>query len=274
MRPHQALIAILLSGLGQSACINEHDGQPSPQTALQSFGAQQTNEALKPGDKEYPPLNPAPTQVQFTAVMPPSLSSEFRLLYVVKYGKDPYPEDANIPLHSPPGCHWTEEKQFHVDLPLTLEKAGDKYTGSFSPNLFQAGNCGWHLDVIKSSISNVPLVFLTHSLHTSSHPLPDLDLTTDVKHLWCIRKQQGRDWQTAPNQRINCVPWSAIDVWTAVPDGVLDSIPAEQRQQGSHIVTQYLKTLTIEFHDFDAYASAHIMGTVVPRDASVSGPKR
>ena len=41
---------------------------------------------LKPGDPDYPPLNPHPTHVvQFTAVMPPSISTEFILRYEVAY---------------------------------------------------------------------------------------------------------------------------------------------------------------------------------------------
>jgi hypothetical protein len=259
MRRHQALIAILLSGLGQSACINEHNSQPSSQSGPQSLEAQPVSEALKPGDPDYPLRNPAPTQVvQFTAIVPSSLSSEFHLLYVVEFSKAPAPEDASVPLHSPPGCHWTPEKQFHVDLPVTLEKSGDQYTGSFSPDLFQPGDCRWHLDRITSSIANVPLVFLTHSLYTSPHPLPGLDLTTDVRRLWCTRKPKGQIWLTAPNQSINCVPLLAIGAWAAVPDGLEKSVPVEESQQGSHIATQYLKTLTIEFHDFDAYASAYV----------------
>jgi hypothetical protein len=271
MRRHQALIALLLSGLGQSACINEHKGQLSCQTGPQSLEAQRASESLKPGDPDYPLRNPAPTQVvQFTAIMPPSLSSEFHLLYVVDFGKDPAPEDADVPMHSPPGCRWTQDKKFYVYLPLTLEKSGDRYTGNFSPDLFQPGTCRWHLYRITSSIANVPLVSLSLSVHTSPHPLPDLDLTTDVRHLWCTRKQKGQTWRAAPNQSINCVPLSMIGFWAVVPDGLEQSVPVEDRQQGSHIVTQYLKTLTIEFHDFDAYASAYIgsrqrtSGTAVP----------
>jgi hypothetical protein len=228
--------------------------------------AQPTNEVLKPGDPDYPLLNPAPSQVvQFTVITPPSLSAEFYLRYVVEASKDPYPGNADVPLHSPPGCTWTHEKQFHVDLPLTLKKAGDRYTGSFSPDLFQPGNCRWHLDRITSSITNSlsPLVFFNHSFHTKSRPLPGLDFTTDVIHLWCTRKQQQRPpraWLAAPNLSINCVPLSMIGFWTAVPlsPGLKESVPAEQRRAGSEHINQFLKTLTIEFHDFDAYAVTYI----------------
>lgn len=161
-------------------------------------------------------------------------------------------------LHSPPGCKWTQEKQFHVDLMLMLQKSGGSYTGNFSPDLFQLGKCGWHLDRVTSTITNGPLIFYNHSLHASEHPLPGLDLTTDVVHLWCARKHEGRAWRTAPNQSVNCVPFSMIGFWAELPDGFGTSIPAQQKNAGSHVVTQYLKTLTIEFHDADASAAAYI----------------
>jgi len=251
MRRHQAMVAALLVGMMQTASANHDDAeQPSPLAVTKRAWA------LKPGDQNYPLLNPSPAQlVQFTAIVPPSLSSDFHLKYFVETNQDA--ENPRV-LHSPPGCEWTQKTPFYIDLPLTLERSGDRYTGSFSPDMFQPGKCRWHLFAIDSPIANSWLVFFNQSLHQTPHPLPGLDLTADVRHLWCAHRNQGRAWAAAPNQSINCVPFEAIGVWTELPNGFVNSVPIEETQPGNHIITQYLKTLSIELYDVDVSVSDYL----------------
>lgn len=256
MRPYQILITILLSGFGQSACINEDDDQPQRRPPSQSFTAWRTNDPLERGDPEYPLRNPAPTQVvQFTALIPATLSSEFHLRYEIEVGKSPLP--AFIPSQSPSGCRWTEEKQFHVDMVLALTSSGDRYTGSFSSDLFQPGSCRWHLDRITTPIADTPLVSFQHSPAAGPPPSASLDLTTDVRHLWCTR-HVGTAPVAVRNQRPNCVPYTDIGLWRNLPDGFGSSIPASQKEAGSQVADQRLRSLTVELHDVDALVAAYL----------------
>jgi len=255
MRLYQTLIAILLSGLGPSACINETD-QSQSRTAPQPFGlfgSRLTNDELMPGDPDYPAGNPAPTQVvQFTAIIPASLSNQFHLRYEVEVGKNAYLPF--LPSQSPAGCRWTQEKQFYVDMMLPLARAGDRYSGSFSPDLFLPGTCRWHLEGLTSSITYAPILTFQHSRAADSRPPAGVDLETDVRHLWCTRHQGG----PAPNQRPNCVPFEDITQWTKLPDGFRDTIAASQKEAGRHVANQYLKTLIIELHDLDALVDGYL----------------
>jgi hypothetical protein len=257
----------LVIAFSLAACTNvDSDGRHSLHTDPAS-----ASRSLEPGDQDYPVLNPTPSQeVQFTAVLPQSFASEFRLRYLVETV-----QDANDPkvFHSPPGCRWTQNASFYIDMPLTLERKGDRLTGTFSPDAFRPGACGWHFDVIRATIANVPLAVFNHSNWTSPHPMPDLDLdlTSDERHFWCAHRNEGRAWQIAPNQAINCVPFDMIGFWSKLPAGFVKSIRREDIQPGSHVITQYLKRITVEFHDVDAAASDYLKQNRSANTSAVHG---
>jgi len=255
LRTMPALLALVV----QTACINSENGehQSSPVATSQAM-MQRDAESLAPGDQDYPLINPAPRQrVQFGAVMPSTLTSELHLIYVVDST-----QDKNHPFifRAPPGCRWTQERQFRVVVQLKLERSGNRYEGSFSPDMFLPGACGWHLYDLVSSISNSPVIYFERSLSKSARPVPNLDLTVDQRHLWCVRRKEDAVWPTAPRQDVNCVPLDMIGFWTKVPTGFRDSVPVAERFAGSHVITQYLSFLTVEFHDADAAISDHRSG--------------
>ncbi len=147
---------------------------------------------------------------------------------------------------------------FHIELVLPLKKSGGTYTGSFSLDHFQAGACGWRLWTVTSPIVRVPIAYFEHSAHTSSHPLPGLDLTKNENDFWCTRrgkKQPSATTDTAHGE-IDCTfamgAWSLRgDEWSSIP------IPANE-MHWNHIATQYTKTMRIDFHDLDEVIPASV----------------
>ena len=214
--------------------------------------------SLQPGDPDYPQVNPSPTQVvQFTATVPEGISAEFRLVYGVAI-----PQDGSN-LSMTPGCGWKQDAQFYVHLPLQLSKSGNVYRGSFAPDYFKSGPCGWHLaDVISPMLTTWiptdtwgPVVFFNHSYHTSSHPLPSLDLATKRIDIWCTRKQiEPPTEKSKESTRIRCVPFTFVN---DLPKAFVDSVPADNRDWDVH-ATQFLQSLTVELHDVDALSAAYI----------------
>jgi hypothetical protein len=214
--------------------------------------------SLQPGDRDYPQVNPSPTQiVQFTATVPEGLSAEFHLVYGVAL-----PQDGSN-LSMTPGCRWSQAAQFYVDVPLQLAKSASGYRGSFAPDYFRSGPCGWHLaDIISPMLTtwipsdtSGPVVFFNHSEHANSHPLPSLDLSTKRIDIWCTRKHMEPPTGTPKeNTRIRCVPLAFVN---DLPNAFADSIPPNNREWDVH-ATQYLQSLTVEFHDVDDLMAAYI----------------
>lgn len=217
-----------------------------------------SSRALQPGDPNYPTINSSSTQiVQFTAIVPDGLSAEFHLIYNVETQQD---ETNPNKFTSPPGCKWTQQSQFYIDLTLMLEKTGNSYTGSFSPDYFLPSKCKWHLRAMTSPIVRPAIIFFIHSLHTNPHPLPTLDLTTNAIHIWCTRKGKEQPRQSSePNERIDCVDLPVIGggMFIDLPPGFYASVPAEERNWNRDI-TQYLKSVTVEFHDLDTLIPAYV----------------
>jgi hypothetical protein len=211
--------------------------------------------ALQPGDANYPDPNASPAQVvKFTAKVPNGLSPEFHLIYNVEWDQDKH--DPNT-ITSSPGCAWTQQAQFFVSMTMKLVNTGDLYVGSFSPDIFQAGVCRWHLTEMTSPNVRPGIVHFGHSFHSNGHPLPDLDLTTQVVHIWCTRKGKDQPRKSSiPNELIDCVPFQMIEI-AKLPLGFNESVPAKEKEWNIH-VTQYLRSLTVEFHDLDALILAYI----------------
>jgi hypothetical protein len=236
---------------------------------------------LTPGAADYPTLNPDPQQVvKFIAVVPAGLSSEFHLHYFVDRQEDP-----NDPSHytSPPGCDWTQKSTFAVDMPLKLEKAGDTYKGSFALDHFQPGPCGWHLDSITSPNYGtgsadspklrLPFLWFLHSDATTSHPAATVDLTTEHIHLWCTHRAEPPPQFPQWKGRLFCSSPDALRYQVKdVPADFWASIRTEEFFVSNTYATQYLRSLTVEFHDLDAMLDAYPRirpdaGGAAPRDS-------
>jgi hypothetical protein len=209
-----------------------------------------TNRALKPGDSDYPLVNPSASQiVEVTVVAPPSIPVELHLHYAV----DAQP-DASNPQGwvTRAGCKWTEDPMLHVELLLPLKKSGDTYSGSFSRDYFQAGPCGWQLNAVTSPIVMSPIAFFTH-FPKNAHHRP----TQSVNDFWCTRK--GKDQPPQPQaepEDIHCTfamgAWSLrANKWSSIP------IPANERHW-DRIITQYTKSMRIEFHDLGELIPASV----------------
>jgi hypothetical protein len=215
-----------------------------------------SNRALQPGDLNYPTINSSPTQtVQFTAIVPDGLSAEFHLIYNVETQQD---ETNPNKFTSPPGCGWKQQTPFYIDLTLMLKKSGNSYTGSFSPYHFLPAKCKWHLYAVTSPIVRSAIIFFVHSLHTNPHPFPTVDLTADAIHIWCTRKGKEQPRQSsAPNERIDCANLQMSGIFIDLPPGFYASISAEEKDWNSNM-TQYLKSLTVEFHDLDTLIPEYV----------------
>lgn len=211
---------------------------------------------LHPGDVNYPHLSISPKQiVQFTATVPDGLPHDFHLLYNVESSQDD--KDPQL-FTSPPGCAWRQQSPFYVDILLTLKRTGNRYTGSFSPDVFEPGPCVWHMTAMMSPNVRSGVVYLSHSLHNNGHPFPDLDLTTQTVHIWCTRKGKDQPRKSlVPSELIDCTPFQMIRIFTELPPGFDASVPAEDKLWNIHI-TQFLRSLTVEFHDLDALIPAYV----------------
>lgn len=214
------------------------------------------NVQLQPGDANYPHVTESPKQiVQFTAIVPDSLTPEIHLIYNVKWN-----QDDRVPnkFTSSPGCAWTQQSPFYIDMRLPLKRAGNSYTGTFSPDIFQRGACDWHLSEIDSPNVRSAIAFFGDSLHTSGHPFPGVDLTTLTSHIWCTHKGKHppRD-STKLNELIDCTNFAMIGIFTNLPPGFEASVPSENKDWDIHF-TQYLTSFTVEFHDLDTLVPAYV----------------
>jgi hypothetical protein len=228
-----------------ASCVKMESPPSEPDSAP---AAPHTNRALQPGDKDYPSVNPSPADiVEVTVVAPPSIPVELHLLYVV----DAHPDE-----HDPrrwvtaPGCNWTEQARFHIEIVLPFTKSGDIYTASMARDHFQAGACGWKLWSVTSPIVRIPIVYFEHSYHTSAHPFPNLDLSRSENDFWCTQRTHQQSAAPANNvSDFDCTfasaAWSLRGrKWTPMP------IPVSHSRWNNN-ATQYTKTMRIEFHDVD-----------------------
>lgn len=225
--------------------------------------APQAARSLHQGDTDYPELNSSAQDiVQLTVIIPAGFPEpKFWLRYVIDVNND------NGHFTAPPGCSWTSSKQFYLRMPIKLERSGNVYRGSFAEDRFLSGRCAWHLDDLESSLlypsMGLPAVmFFEHSLWTNAHPLPSLDLASSSSNLWCSRHfirpvgfGSGGYFRPPPGN-IECAR-SVPDGTDGVPTSFYMSIPPEQRLMNIH-GTQYLRRLTVEFHDLDTLVPAFI----------------
>lgn len=212
--------------------------------------------ALKPGDADYPQLNPSPSQpVQLTLIAPDGLPVGFVIQYSVSW----HQEGDQTP-SAPAGCRWTYESQFSVEMPLGLKKSGNVYRGSFFQDYFQPGVCGWHIHSLVAPIVRTDVAYFNQALATNSHSLPGVDFETNTTHIRCTRNR--RTWPgmlPPPYEETDCTVGLVADLKVDLPNDFWQSIPADQRL-GSYHVNQYLRRLRVEFHDLDPMISDYVRG--------------
>ena len=221
-------------------------------TACDSESEHVSSRELNPVDLDYPIVNTAPNQiVKFNAIIPNGYSKKFRLHYLVDSKQD-YPN--NKIFVSPQGCSWTNNNQFSInrDLELKLE-SGNLYTATFVMDYFLPGKCKWHLDSMSSPMFKGKIFYYGQSGHSNSRPFADLNLEENNIHIWCTEKYR-RNKKLEPNPRLNervdCTTLSFVELFVDKPLGFYESIPVDEKEWDIH-VTQYLKTLTVVFHDLD-----------------------
>lgn len=222
---------------------------------------------LLPGDPDYPSPNPAATHVvEFTAVVPPTISSEFHLSYQVDLEQ---PSRWSSYLVSRHGCHWTNQSPFSVDLLLKLKKVGNTYRGRFSSDQFFPGACGWHLSQISNSdyIDPYnprhlrPILFYTFNSftkHVGSAPanLPATFLDPHL-YIWCTRRARVSPDFPQARAKLFCTSFSAITFLVPnLPPEFVKSVPADEHRLDMYL-SHYARSLTMEFIDLDAVLDAN-----------------
>lgn len=212
---------------------------------------------LAPGNSDYPPLNSAPTYaIEFTAVVPPTISSEFHLQYSVDLDTT-YLGHGLYSTAAPHGCHWTEEAPFNIDLTLTLTKNGNTYKGRIIRDLFLPGACDWHLSGITNpsyneNTSNHGMyrpILLDDLSPNTRNPYPEPDTVQNI-YIWCTR----HSWTPFPNKHSElwCSSLDAIQSNVSnMPVEFVKSVPANERNWDM-ILSPSLKSLTIRFIDLDS----------------------
>ena len=206
--------------------------------------------ALNPKDLDYPVVNTTPNQiVKFNAIIPKGYLKEFHLHFVVDAKQD-YPN--NKVFVSPKGCNWTNNNQFYINRDVELkQESGDLYTGIFVMDYFLPGKCKWHLVSMSSPMFKGEIFYYRQSGHSNSRPFSDINLEENNIHIWCTGKNISNK-KLEPNagldERVYCTNFSFIGYY--VPPSFYESIPSDEKKWDIH-VTQYLKTLTVVFHDLD-----------------------
>ena len=229
---------------------------------VSACGQHNDNRMPQPGDRDSPQVNPTPTQtVRFTAIVPDGFSAEFHLIYSVDF------EENGSTVSAPLGCRLSQSARLRVDMPLKLERSAGKYRGNFSIDYFQGGTCGWHLYDVMSPMLDTwlptdtsgPVIFFLHSLHTNAHPYPFLDLENQRIDIWCTHAKRRLSSQ-APVTQPFCTNFgfatSFYEEAFGIPRGFSESVPLEKRDWDNH-GTQYLRSLTVEYHDLDALVAAY-----------------
>jgi hypothetical protein len=243
-----------------------HHSDPMPNADVTITNTHQPR-LLAPGDPDYPTLNLADTQIiEFTAVVPPTISSEFHLIYVVDLEQ---PETWSSYFVSPHGCHWTQESPFAIDLLLKLKKDGNTYKGRFKADQFLPGACGWHLVEITNSDYIDPysphnlrpiLLYTLRSFAGNAGPspvaLPAESLDPHL-YIWCSRRTWTSPQFPQARGKLFCTSFDAITFLVPnLPPEFVKSVPAGERSWDMWL-SRYARSLTIEFFDLDALLDAN-----------------
>lgn len=209
--------------------------------------------ALAPGDKDYPIPNPHPLHIlQFSATIPPTISPRFYVRYSVSYRTLLNKDGSLLRYESPPGCRWRQTDEFYVELPLRLDKQGDRYQGDVALDRFQPGKCGWNFSEILSPVSRTPLAWY-RDYHSGQGNQADRQLD-----IWCTRKSNIHPYvdparRNDLNELNNCADLTLVSgLFINLPPGFFASVPVDERSDGQPgIIARDTQSLTVRFHDLD-----------------------
>lgn len=199
---------------------------------------------VKPGDIDYPLENARATHaVQFTAIVPPTLSLRFWYGYHASLDQEDT-ESGNT------ACQRQTEDEIptpvYVDLPLQLVQTGDTYRGTLVVDRFAPGSCHWTFSGI-SVLSDEPR---SHGTQLAAVYADDADTAPDY-HLdeWCIRAPEFD-----PQRPEICLSLNALQrLGIGISPDFIKTVALTERDDGraAH-VTPNTRTITVEFHDLDA----------------------
>lgn len=214
--------------------------------------------ALSAGDKDYPALNPhAAHVIEFSAIIPPSISPRFYVQYSVSYSTIRNKDGSLLRYESPLGCRWKQTDQFYVVLPLATVKLGNTYRGGFAIDRFHPGKCGWTFSEILSPMLRAPLAWYRDY---TSGPGDQLARRVDI---WCTKHTNIHPYidlarRNDLNEVNNCASLSLVSgVFINLPPGFLASVPEAERQDGRPgVIGRHTQALTVEFHDLDELVRA------------------
>jgi len=192
---------------------------------------------VKPGDPDYPVLNPSPKHMlRFTAVVPSTLSVQFMVSYQAQAGQ----------------CQRTvglgASSQLYVSMPLQLVTSQGEYRGDVAFDAFQPGSCNWSFSDISyaegpgsdpSGASKRELVSVGGS--RSSHYSLDI---------WCIKV---RKLDQKHPERCSSLRILNMDFADLVLDSLLRATPVDE--QGLNTPTTInleTESIDVRFHDLDA----------------------
>jgi hypothetical protein len=242
------IVGVLLSLLvGLSGC-----SQPGP-TGSPGPGP------LRPGDTGFPRENPTPSEVvEVQVIAPPTLLGNYEVQYAAESRDDPIRPGGVLAL---PGCGFGTHAPYQIAIPVVLKESGTVSVGRFAIDRFEPGKCGWHLaslsaapfalELVLAGGTPPPMLWFSHSSHSTAHPWPNVDLSQMQIHVWCTNHSHPVLPQQAT--RLHCASLEGLSrTVPGVPAAFVKSVPANQFWTWSLYATQYLRTLKIQFHDLDA----------------------
>lgn len=212
--------------------------------ALAACGGPRTAE-VKPGERNYPTLNPHPTDVvQIRALIPPTLKVEFQSGYTAS------PSAGGL-IGSGTECQHeiglAVTAPFYVNLPIKMTADGNSNAGAAEADKFEPGHCLWRFTgVLGRSVNPNSLQgALVRFRNDASSPR---EVVLDV---WCVR-DASLDVST-PSAPEFCGDLSFLSsLPRAAPAEVLASIPLSQRNDSEVTIGPNTQIINVTFHDLDA----------------------
>lgn len=205
---------------------------------LGGCGQHETAE-VKPGQPDYPTLNPNPSHVvQFLAIVPATLSVDFGLTYGASPIGKSCQREVGLAVTVP----------LYLGIPLQLTSSGESYRGQFAIDQFNPGGCDWSFVGVGSSVKGSVGGAAVVSHDGRSFGVADVHLD-----IWCVKIPHPVD----PKLPEICGNLSSLESFQgAVSPQFVTTVPANERGSGSAtFIGLNAETITVRFHDIDAMRS-------------------
>jgi hypothetical protein len=190
---------------------------------------------VKPGERNYPTLNPHPTDViEIRALIPPTLKVEFQ------YGYAASPTAGGV-MGSGTECQHevglAVTEPFYVDALLTMAADGASYRGAVTVDKFQPGHCLWGFTGLTAR-SVYPLSLQSMVVRFRDDAPSPREVAVDV---WCVRGDSS-----APEL---CGDLSFLSMKGYVTAGALAAIAPSQRSDSQVTIGPNTQIIDVTFHD-------------------------